>query len=168
MVSPDAYWLIIYARAAPGYSFEYTFLDQNFDELYKKDLRQQNILSLFSGLAILIACLGLFGLTSFTVARRTREIGVRKVLGSSVQNIILLLSKELLKPVLLATLISIPIAYAVMQNWLRDFAYRTALPWWVFVLSALITVAIALFTVSLKAIKAALTNPVKSLRTDGF
>src|SRR5260221_6682231 len=113
-----------------------------------------------------LCCLGLFGLTSFTVAKRTREIGVRKVLGSSVQNIILLLSKELLKPVLLATLIAIPVAYAVMQNWLQDFAYRTALPWWIFVLSAFITVAIALFTVSFKATKAALTNPVKGLRTE--
>jgi putative ABC transport system permease protein len=155
-----------YTRAAPEYSFEYTFLDQNFDELYKKDLRQQNILSVFSGLAILIACLGLFGLTSFTVARRTREIGVRKVLGSSVQNIMLLLSKELLRPVLVATLIAIPVAYAVMHNWLENFAYRTGLPWWIFVLSACITVAIALCTVTFKATKAALANPTKSLRSD--
>ncbi|HEY8733204.1 MAG TPA: ABC transporter permease [Puia sp.] len=155
-----------YARVAPLYPIDYSFLDQKFDELYKKDLRQQNILSLFSGLAILIACLGLFGLTSFTVTKRTREIGVRKVLGSSVQNIILLLSKELLKPVLLATLIAIPIAYIIMHNWLQDFAYRTALTWWIFILSAFITVAIALFTVSFKATKAALTNPVKSLRME--
>jgi len=155
-----------YARVAPLYPCDYTFLDQKFDELYRNDLRQQNILSIFSGLAILIACLGLFGLTSFTVAKRTKEIGVRKVLGSSVQNIIVLLSKELLKPVLLATLIAIPVAYAVMHNWLQSFAYRAGLQWWIFVLSAFITVAIALCTVIIKATKAALANPVKSLRTD--
>jgi putative ABC transport system permease protein len=155
-----------YARAAPAYPCEYTFLDQNFDRLYSKDLRQQNVLSIFSGLAILIACLGLFGLTSFTTARRTREIGIRKVLGSSVQNIILLLSKELLRPVLLATLIAIPVAYGVMHSWLQDFAYRTGMQWWIFVLSAFITVAIALCTVTFKAVKAAVANPTKSLRSE--
>jgi putative ABC transport system permease protein len=100
-----------YASAAPAYPFEYSFLDQKFDEIYRKDIRQQNILSIFSGLAIIIACLGLFGLASFTAAKRTKEIGVRKVLGSSVRNIVFLLSKELLKPVLLATVIALPIAY---------------------------------------------------------
>jgi putative ABC transport system permease protein len=155
-----------YARVAPLYPCDYAFLDHKFDELYTNDLRQQNILTIFSGLAIVIACLGLFGLTSFTVVKRTKEIGVRKVLGSSVQNIIVLLAKELLKPILLATLIAIPIAYIIMHNWLQDFAYRTGLSWWIFVLSSFITVAIALFTVSFKATKAALTNPVKSLRTE--
>ncbi|HWB27894.1 MAG TPA: ABC transporter permease [Chitinophagaceae bacterium] len=155
-----------YTRAAPAYPFEYTFLDQKFGEMYKKDLKQQNILSIFSALAIVIACLGLFGLASFTAAKRTKEIGVRKVLGSSVQNIILLLSKDLLKPVLIAALIAIPVAYTVMNNWLQNFAYRTGLQWWVFAIAAGITVAIALFTVSFKAIKAAMANPTKSLRTE--
>ena len=155
-----------YATAAPSYPFEYTFLDQKFDELYKKDIRQQNILSIFSGLAIIIACLGLFGLASFTAAKRTKEIGVRKVLGSSVQNIVLLLSKELLTPVMLATVIAIPVAYIVMGHWLEGFAYRTPMYWWIFVLAALVTVAIALFTVSVKALKAALANPTKSLRSE--
>jgi putative ABC transport system permease protein len=155
-----------YAAAATGYPLEYTFLDQKFDELYKKDLRQQKILSLFSGLAIIIACLGLFGLASFTAAKRTKEIGVRKVLGSSVRNIVLLLSQELLKPVFLATVIAIPIAWMVMDRWLQGFAYRTAMQWWVFVLAALITVGIALATVSVKALKAALANPTKSLRSE--
>jgi len=156
----------IYTKAAPAYPFEYTFLDQKFDDLYKKDIRQQQILSIFSGMAIIIACLGLFGLASFTAAKRTKEIGVRKVLGSSVQNIILLLSKDLLKPVLLAAVIAIPVAYAVMNNWLQNFAYRTGLQWWVFGLAALITVAIAMFTVSFKAVKAAMANPTKSLRSE--
>ncbi len=155
-----------YTKAASGYPFEYTFLDQKFELLYTRDIRQQHILSIFSGLAIIIACLGLFGLASFTAAKRTKEIGVRKVLGSSVQNIILLLSKELLKPVLLATLIGIPIAWVVMHNWLEGFAYRTSLQWWVFALASLVTIAIALATVSFRALKAALANPTKSLRSE--
>jgi len=155
-----------YHKIAPAYPFEYTFLDQKFDELYRKDLRQQTILSIFSGLAIIIACLGLFGLASFTAAKRTKEIGVRKVLGSSVQGIILLLSNELLKPVLLATLLAIPVAYTVMHNWLQNFAYRTPMSWWIFLLAALITVAIALTTVGFKALKSALANPTKSLRNE--
>jgi putative ABC transport system permease protein len=155
-----------YTAAAPAYPLEYSFLDQKFDELYRKDIRQQSILSIFSGLAIMIACLGLFGLASFTAAKRTKEIGVRKVLGSSVQNIVLLLSKELLKPVLLATAIALPIAYLIMHNWLLNFAYRTSLQWWVFLLSASVTVAIALLTVGVKAVRAALANPTKSLKSE--
>ena len=155
-----------YASAAPAYPFEYSFLDQKFDEIYRKDIRQQNILSIFSCLAIIIACLGLFGLASFTAAKRTKEIGVRKVLGSSVQDIVFLLSKELLKPVLLATAIALPIAYLVMHNWLLNFAYRTGLQWWVFLLSASVTVAIALLTVSFRAVRAALANPTKSLKIE--
>jgi len=155
-----------YKRVAPAYPFDYTFLDQKFDTLYKSDLRQQKILSLFSALAILIACMGLFGLASFTAAKRTKEIGVRKVLGSSVQNIVLLLSKDLLKPVVLATLIAIPAAYYLMYRWLENFAYHTPLHWWIFAGAACITFAIALFTVSYQAIKAALITPARSLRME--
>jgi putative ABC transport system permease protein len=155
-----------YSKVAPVYPFEYSFLDQKFDELYKEDIRQQKILSVFSCLAIFIACLGLFGLASFAAAKRTKEIGVRKVLGSSMQNIVILLSKELLKPVLIATLIAIPVGYYAMNNWLQNFAYRTPLHWWIFVIGAAITFGIALITVSFKAVKAAVTNPVKSLRTE--
>ena len=156
----------VYNKVAPVYPFEYSFLDQKFDELYKADIRQQTILSIFSGLAIFIACLGLFGLASFTAAKRTKEIGVRKVLGSSIQNIVLLLSKDLLKPVLIATLIAIPVGYYAMNNWLQNFAYRTPLHWWIFVLAAVITFGIALITVSFKAIKAAVANPAEALRTE--
>lgn len=155
-----------YSKAAPQYPFEYTFLDQKFDELYKKDLRQQTILTVFAGLAIFVACLGLFGLASFTATKRFKEIGVRKVLGSSVQNIVILLSKDLLKPVLIATCIAIPFGYYAMNQWLQNFAYKTTLHWWVFVLAAFITFGIALITVSIKAIKAAIATPVKSLRTE--
>ena len=156
----------IYNKVAPSYPFEYSFLDQKFDEMYKTDIRQQTILSVFAGLAIFIACLGLFGLASFTAAKRTKEIGVRKVLGSSTENIVMLLSKDLLKPVFIATLIAIPVGYYAMNNWLQNFAYRTNLSWWIFGLAALITFGIALFTVSFKAVKAALTNPAQSLRTE--
>jgi putative ABC transport system permease protein len=156
----------IYNKVAPLYPFEYTFLDQKFDLLYKNDIRQQTILSIFSGLAIFIACLGLFGLASFTATKRIKEIGIRKILGSSTENIVLLLSKDLLKPVLIATCIAIPVGYYAMSNWLQNFAYRTSLNWWVFVLAAVITFAIAVITVSIKAIKAAIANPVKSLRTE--
>ena len=155
-----------YNKAASAYPFEYKFLDQQFDELYKKDIRQQTILSVFAGLAILVACLGLFGLASFTATKRFKEIGVRKVLGSSVQGIVVLLSKDLLKPVIIATCISLPLDYYAMNKWLQNFAYQTTISWWIFVLAALITFGIALVTVSFQAIKAAVANPVKSLRTE--
>ncbi len=156
----------MYNKVAPLYPFEYNFLDQKFDTLYKADIRQQTILSIFSGLAIFIACLGLFGLASFTAAKRTKEIGVRKVLGSTTENIVLLLSKDLLKPVLIATLIAIPVGFYAMSSWLQNFAYRTPLHWWVFLVAAAITFIIAFFTVGLKAVKAAVANPAKSLRTE--
>ena len=155
-----------YSKAAPVYPFEYSFLDQKFDKLYKADIRQQTLAAIFSGLAIFVACLGLFGLASFTATKRTKEIGVRKVLGSTTQNIVMLLSKDLLKPVLLATIIAIPIGYYAMNKWLEDFAYKTSLSWWIFVLAAMITIIIALITVCFKAIKAAIANPVESLRSE--
>ncbi|MEO6638702.1 MAG: ABC transporter permease [Ginsengibacter sp.] len=155
-----------YSEAAAAYPFEYRFLDQQFGNLYKKDLRQQNILTVFACLAIFVACLGLFGLASFTATKRFKEIGVRKVLGSSVQGIVLLLSKDLLKPVVIATCIALPLGYFVMDKWLQNFAYKSALSWWIFALAALVTFGIALITVSIKAINAAVMNPVKSLRTE--
>jgi len=155
-----------YGQVAPAYPLEYHFLDQQFDELYKNDLRQQTILTVFAVLAIFVACLGLFGLASFTATKRIKEIGVRKVLGSSVQGIVILLSKDLLKPVLIATCIAIPVGYYVMDKWLQNFAYKTALSWWIFALAALIIFAIALVTVSFQSIKAAIANPVKSLRSE--
>ena len=155
-----------YEKAAPLYPFEYTFLDQKFDDMYKTDIRQGSILSVFSGLAIFIACMGLFGLASFAATRRTKEIGIRKAVGSSTKNIVLLLSKDLLKPVLIATRIAIPIGYYGMNNWLQSFAYRTPMHWWIFILAALIVIGIAFFAVGFKAIKAAVANPIKSLRTE--
>jgi putative ABC transport system permease protein len=156
----------VYSAAAPDYPFEYSFLDERFDQLYKTESRQETVLSIFSVIAIFIACLGLFGLASYTAIKRTKEIGVRKVLGSSVQNIVLLLSKDLLKPVLLGTLIAIPASYYAMDKWLQGFAYRIHFQWWMFTLAALVAVTIALLTVGFQAVKAAVANPVKSLRTE--
>ena len=155
-----------YAKAAPGYPLEYKFLDQQFDEMYKKDIRQQTILSVFAGLAIFIACLGLFGLASFTATKRYKEIGVRKVLGSSVKEIVILLSKDLLKPVIIATCIAMPAGYWAMNKWLQNFAYKISVNWGVFAFAALITFLIAILTVSIKALQAARANPVKSLRSE--
>jgi putative ABC transport system permease protein len=155
-----------YKKVASAYPFEYRFLDEQFDKLYKKDLHQQTILTVFACLAIFVACLGLFGLASFTATKRFKEIGVRKVLGSSVKDIVVLLSKDLLKPVLIATCIALPVGYWAMDKWLQNFAYKTSLSWWIFVLAALLTFGIAFVTVSIKAIKAAMANPVESLRTE--
>ncbi|HLY68409.1 MAG TPA: ABC transporter permease [Puia sp.] len=156
----------IYASLAPAYPFEYNFLDEQFNQQYKSEERQQSILSIFSVIAIFIACLGLFGLASYTAMKKSKEIGIRKVLGSSVENIVILLSKDLLKPVLLGTIIAIPTGYYIMQKWLEGFAYRVTIEWWLFALAACAAVLIALITVSAQAIKAAVANPVKSLRTE--
>ena len=155
-----------YLDFAPYYPFEYSFLDDRFDQLYRTDARQESVLSIFSIIAIFIACLGLFGLASYTAVKRTKEVGVRKVLGSSVENIVLLLSRDLLKPVLLATVIAIPLGYYAMNKWLESFAYRISFHWWMFALASGIAILIALATISFQAIKAAMANPVKSLRTE--
>jgi putative ABC transport system permease protein len=156
----------LYSSVAPVYPFEYTFLDQKFEELYRKDIRQQTILSIFSALAIFIACLGLFGLASFATNKRIKEIGVRKVLGSSTEKILVLITKDLLKPVILATVMAIPMGYWFMSKWLENFAYQIPMRWWIFAIAALVTILVAIVTVSLKALKAATTNPAISLRTD--
>ena len=156
----------IYNSSAPDYPFEYTFLDERFDELYKSESRQGSLLSIFSLIAIGVACLGLFGLASYTALKRTKEIGVRKVLGSSIGNIVMLLLEDLLKPVLIGTLIAIPFGYWVMQKWLQGFAYRITVHWWLFVLASAIALLIAAATVSIQSIKAALANPARSLKTE--
>ncbi|MET0634489.1 MAG: ABC transporter permease [Chitinophagaceae bacterium] len=156
----------IYRNVAPANPLEYTFLDQKFDILYRNDIRQQKVFSIFSALAIFIACLGLFGLASFTASKRIREIGVRKVLGSTTTNIVMLLYRDLLKPVLLATILAIPAGYYVMEKWLQNFAYHTPMHWWIFALAGCLTIVTSLITVSFRAINAALANPVNSLRAD--
>lgn len=150
----------------PGNLFDYSFVDEKFNANYKNDLLFGKIFSLFSGLAIFIACLGLFGLSLLATIQRTREIGVRKVLGASLPNIVILLSRDFVRLVLLANIIAFPLAWWIMHNWLEDFAYRISISWWIFAGAGLAALLIALMTVSLHAIRAALANPVKSLRTE--
>jgi ABC-type antimicrobial peptide transport system permease subunit len=148
----------------PGIPFEYYFINEEFDKLYKTDLKLQTLFGYFAFLAIFIACLGLLGLSLFTVQRRTKEIGIRKVLGASVSRIIALLSKDFVKLVLLANLIAWPAAYFAMNKWLQNFAYRIDIGWWMFALAGGLALLIAFVTVSAQAIKAALANPVEALR----
>ncbi len=151
-------------KYVPGKPFEYFFLNEDFDKLYQSEQKTGEIFTSFSVLAIFIACLGLFGLTAFTVERRIKEIGIRKVLGASISTIVYLISKEFLKWVLIANIIAWPVAYYFMSNWLDNFAYRIDITIWVFILSAVIALIIALVTVSSQTIKAATANPIKSLR----
>jgi putative ABC transport system permease protein len=148
----------------PQHPFEYSFLDEDFDHLYRAEQLRGKIFGAFALLAILIACLGLFGLAAFTAEQRTKEIGIRKVLGAAEAQIVFLLSKEFILLVLIANLVAWPVAYWAMHNWLQDFAYRTPLGLELFVFGGLLALVISLLTVSFQAIKAALTNPVEALR----
>jgi putative ABC transport system permease protein len=149
---------------APQMPFEYSFLDQDYDNLYMNERQTRKLFSIFSFLAIFIACLGLFGLASFIADKKTKEIGIRKVLGASVTRIVKNLNKSFLKWVLIANLIAWPIAWFAMNRWLENFAYRIGLSWWMFVLAAVLAVFIALLTVSFQTVKAALKNPIDSIR----
>ena len=149
---------------APEQPFTYSFLDRDVDALYQADQRTGSLFGTFALLAIMIACLGLFGLAAFTAEQRTKEIGVRKVLGASVGGIVLLLSKEFTKLVALAFVVAAPLAYFATNRWLQDFAFQADFSWWIFVLAGLAALAIAWLTVSYQSIRAALTNPVEALR----
>jgi len=151
---------------AAGMPFSYRFLDESFDEMYRSEQRVGKIALSFSVLAILIACLGLFGLAAYIAEQRTKEIGIRKVLGASVGGIVQLLSKDFLKLVIISFVIASPLAWWAMNQWLQDFVYRVDLAWWIFLLAGGIALFIALSTISFQAIRAALTNPVKNLRTE--
>lgn len=150
----------------PAGPLEYNFLDEKFASLYANEQRTQQIFSVFAILAIIIASLGLFGLSAFVIEQRTKEIGIRKVLGASVQNVLLLVSKEFLVLVTIAFLISIPVTWWAMHAWLQDFAYRISISVWVFAIAGIAVILIAFLTISFQAIKAAIANPVKSLRTE--
>ncbi|MCW3091925.1 MAG: transporter permease [Ferruginibacter sp.] len=151
---------------APGMPFSYQFLDDAFDNMYRSEQRVGKIALAFAILTILIACLGLFGLATYMAEQRTKEIGVRKVLGASIQNVVSMLSKDFLKLVFVGALIAFPIAWYSMHKWLEDFAFRVDMSWWIFAFAGFIALLIALATVSFQAIKAAMANPVKSLRTE--
>ncbi|AKD57627.1 ABC transporter permease [Spirosoma radiotolerans] len=155
-----------WSQLAPEAPFTYSFLDERFNDTYRTEQKIGQILGLFAGLTIFVACLGLFGLATFMAEQRTKEIGVRKVLGASVASIVALLSKDFLKLVGVAIVLSVPVAWYVMNRWLQDFAYKIELSWWVFALAGVLAVSIALLTVSFQSVKAALMNPVKSLRSE--
>ncbi len=146
--------------------FSYTFLDESFNKAYLREQKMGAILSIFTGLTIFVACMGLFGLVTFAAERRVREIGIRKVLGSSVPEIIGLLSKDFIKLIFISFIIAFPLGYFLMEQWLQDFAYRIEIKWWVFLLAAFLTTLIALLTIGFKSFKAATANPIKSLRTE--
>ncbi|HEY6977459.1 MAG TPA: ABC transporter permease [Chitinophagaceae bacterium] len=156
----------VWQKNCPGNPFEYQFLDDHFADVYRTDAQVSQIVGILATLAIIISCLGLFGLASYSAERRVKEVGIRKVLGASVQNIVAMLSKDFLKYVLIAALVAWPLAWFSVYKWLQDYAYRINISWWIFLLAALIAVVIALATISFQAIKAAIANPVKSLRTE--
>ncbi|RRA99969.1 ABC transporter permease [Larkinella rosea] len=161
-----AYVKSVWTKLAPDQPFDYTFLDEHFAEMYRADSQVSEIVGILASLAIIISCLGLFGLASFSAERRIKEIGIRKVLGASVSGIIALLSRDFLKLVLIAIVIASPIAWYAISRWLQDFAYRIDIEWWVFVLAGALAILIALATVSFQSLKAALSNPVKSLKSE--
>jgi len=148
----------------PERPLEFSFLDESLNQLYRDEIRVSQLVGTFTLLAIVVACLGLFGLAAFTAEQRTKEIGVRKVLGASVRNIVLLLSKEFAKLVLIANVIAWPVAYFATHDWLQNFAYRVDIAWWVFMLAGVTALLIALGTVGYQAIRAALANPIEALR----
>lgn len=156
----------VWDRFVPDYPLEYKFLDQNFDELYQSEEKLQTLVWIFTGIAIFVGCLGLFGLAAYTAETRRKEVGIRKILGASTESVVLLLSRGFVGPVVLSLVIASPISWYCMQQWLQGFAYRTTMTWWVFAAAGLGAIFIALLTVSYQAIRAALANPVKSLRTD--
>jgi putative ABC transport system permease protein len=151
---------------APGLPFSYRFLNESFNQMYRAEQRVGKIAMIFSVLAIFIACLGLFGLATFIAEQRTKEIGIRKVLGASVHGIVQMLSKDFIKLVSVAFVFAAPFSWWAMHHWLQDFAYRINIEWWMFVIAGLGALLIALITVSFQAIKAAIANPIKSLRTE--
>ncbi len=150
----------------PDFPYQYTFVDESFGQLYEAEQRQGRLFTIFSGIAIFIACLGLFGLAAFATSQRVKEIGIRKVLGASVGSIVALISKDFVLLVLIAAVIAVPVAWYAMSNWLADFAYRIHLPWWMFAVAGLIALLVALGTVSMQAVRAAVSNPVNSLRSE--
>jgi len=156
----------IWKRYNPNYPFNYTFLDESYDAMYKSDERTGTLFNVFAGVAILISCLGLFGLATYTAQVKVKEIGIRKVLGASVANITTMLSRDFLTLILLAIVIATPVAWYSMNKWLQEFVYRATIEWWIFALSGMAAVVIALATISFQSVKAALANPVKSLRSE--
>jgi ABC-type antimicrobial peptide transport system permease subunit len=156
----------VFKKYDPETPFNFEFADEGYARKFSNEVRIGNLAAFFAALAIFIACLGLFGLASFIAEQRTKEIGVRKVLGASVMNIWQLLSKEFVVLTIVSFCIALPVTWYLMDGWLENYQYRVSLSWWVFAVTAVGALLITLLTVSFQAIKAALTNPVKSLRTE--
>ena len=183
-IYPEAYWKVavkvkaagienaiadvkgVWSKFSPDYPLEYNFLDESFEKMYRSEEKLKSLLWIFTSMAIIVGCLGLFGLAAYAAERRTKEIGIRKVLGATEKSIVLLLSKDFVKLVLISIFLASPIAWYFMHQWLQDFAHRIDVSWWIFALAGLSTVTIALITVSFHAIKAAFRNPIKNLRTE--
>jgi len=151
-------------KFAKGQIFDYVFFDEDFGRLYKAEVRTRKIVSIFSVLAILIACLGLLALAAFVAEQRTKEIGIRKVNGARIGEILILLNRNFMKWVAIAFVVATPIAYYIMNNWLENFAYRTTLSWWVFALAGLAALFVTILTVTWISWKAATQNPIEALR----
>ncbi|GAA0553831.1 ABC transporter permease [Chitinophaga japonensis] len=155
-------WKAVY----PNEKFEYAFYDDTIARFYEKEQKTAQLMNTAMGIAIFISCMGLFGLATFTAQQRTREIGIRKVLGASAASITTMLSKDFILLVAIALAVAAPVAWYCMQRWLEHFAYRTTIAWWIFAVAGLSAMLIALLTVSFQAVKAALASPVKSLRVE--
>jgi putative ABC transport system permease protein len=156
----------VYATVEPGAEFKGSYVNENIDRLYKDEKMMTKVFSIAACIAIILSCMGLFGMASIIIRQRVKEIGVRKVLGASVNGIVALVSKEFIKPVFIAILIAIPIGWWIMNTWLQDFAYRINIHWWVFIMAGIIAILISILTISFQSIKAAIANPAKSLRTE--
>jgi putative ABC transport system permease protein len=183
-IHPDDYWKVavkikagnvsqsvthvkdVWSKFSPDYPIEYKFLDENFDQMYKAEDKLKTLLWVFTGIAIFVGCLGLYGLATYAAERRKKEIGIRKVLGADVSTIVGLLSKEFMLLVVVAALIAFPAAWLAMNRWLQDFAYRIDVPLWAFLAAGLLAGSVAFLTVSYQAVKAATANPIKNLRVD--
>jgi ABC-type antimicrobial peptide transport system permease subunit len=150
----------------PEYVYDLKFVDETLAKSYAQDAKNYSLFKAFSVISIFICCIGLWGLIAFVVVRKTKEIGIRKVLGASIRGIVFLLSKDFLKLVFIALLVASPIAWYFMNGWLENFAYRINISWWVFALAGLFAIVIALLTISFQAVKAAMQNPVRNLRTE--
>jgi putative ABC transport system permease protein len=157
---------MVWKQRVPDRPFSYHFLDEDYNKLYQAEQRTSALFSVAAGLAIILACLGLFGLAAFTTVQRTKEIGIRRILGAKVSSITMLISSNFLKLIGIAIFIAAPLAWWAANKWLQDFAFRIPVQWYVFVIAAIATILIALCTVGFHSVKAALTNPVKSLRTE--
>jgi putative ABC transport system permease protein len=156
----------LHTNINPDFPFEYRFVDEEYNKLYKSESIFYKLSTYFSFLAILISCLGLFGLVIFNAESKTKEIGVRKVLGASVLNITTLITRDFLKLILFGVAIGTPISWYFMTKWLADYEYRINMPWWVFIITAVLIISISILTVSFESIKAAIVNPIKSLKTE--